>query len=185
LGEAGEVVGAGTPILLLSASGQGQVLRGGLSDVEVVQIQLGDRAEIEFDAHPGKVFAATVSEIAAGSDPMTGTFEVELAVEKGQPSLKNGFFGRARLFPNHAKQMLRIPMSAVVEIRDQQVWVYLPDSAQTGFRPASLRAYVLRDDYLTVPPEQLPGEAWIITEGAAYLKAGSRIQLTQPIAVAK
>ncbi|MEM7658274.1 MAG: efflux RND transporter periplasmic adaptor subunit, partial [Bacteroidota bacterium] len=182
MGEPGEVVGPGTPVLLLSSIGRGQVLRGGLSDVEVVQIQLGDKATISLDAYPGQIFPAKVSEIAAGADPFTGTFEVELALQGNQQALKNGFFGRAEIRPSDSQAMVKIPMTALVEVQGNKARIYLPDSTRTKVRTHDISAYVLRDDYLAVPPSELAGEAWIITEGAAYLKPTSTIHVTDPIA---
>ena len=53
---------AGAPVLILRAAGRGWVLRAGVSDRDVVRVALGDRAQITFDALPGRAFAATVAD---------------------------------------------------------------------------------------------------------------------------
>ena len=53
LAEERELVAAGTPVLVLGAQDQGFVVRTGLADREIVQVKLGDVAQIRLDALPG------------------------------------------------------------------------------------------------------------------------------------
>src|SRR5262245_13448230 len=62
LAEEREVVPAGTPILIVGARERGYVVKAALSDREVVQLKLGDPAEIRMDAYPGQTIAGTISE---------------------------------------------------------------------------------------------------------------------------
>jgi membrane fusion protein, multidrug efflux system len=48
-----EQVPAGQPVLIVSGQKRGYVVRAALSDREVVQLKLGDPAEIHMDAYPG------------------------------------------------------------------------------------------------------------------------------------
>jgi RND family efflux transporter MFP subunit len=83
LAEANEWVQAGQTVLVVGGSGRGWIVRVGLADRDAVRVRLGDSARVEFDAWPGQVFAARVSNIASAADPGTGTFTIELQMEAG------------------------------------------------------------------------------------------------------
>lgn len=176
-GEKGEVVGAGTPILLLSNTGKNQVLRTGLSDVEVVQVSLGDEARVRFDAFPKQDFPARITQIAAGSDPMTGTFEVELQLMSSNKQLKNGFVGKATIFPSSQIAYLQLPMEALVEADEEKAVIFVPDSAFATAQKVEISSYEIRDDYLAIPTTELAPQTPVITEGAKYLGNGVPIRV--------
>ena len=52
LAEERELVAAGTPVLVLGAQDQGFIVRTGLADREIVQVRIGDAAQVRLDALP-------------------------------------------------------------------------------------------------------------------------------------
>ncbi|MEM6337331.1 MAG: efflux RND transporter periplasmic adaptor subunit, partial [Bacteroidota bacterium] len=66
--EEGELVNAGTPVLTFGETGGAWAVRAGLSDRDVVRLQVGDSARVHFDAYPGGPFSARVTEIAGAPD---------------------------------------------------------------------------------------------------------------------
>jgi len=80
--ERNELIAGGMPIFYFAPEGQNWIIRIGVSDRELLQLQLGDTAHVYFDSYPDVIFHAEVSELARGADVMTGTFEVELTLEK-------------------------------------------------------------------------------------------------------
>ena len=54
------------------------VLKANVTDKDIVHLQIGNKATVQFDAYPGQLFKGTISEIAGISDPYTGTFEIEI-----------------------------------------------------------------------------------------------------------
>ncbi|MEM7370060.1 MAG: efflux RND transporter periplasmic adaptor subunit [Bacteroidota bacterium] len=178
-GEKGEVVGPGTPILLLSNTGKNQVLRTGLSDVEVVQLSLGDEAKVQFDALPNENFSARVSQIAAGSDPRTGTFEVELQLRTTNKHLKNGFVGKATILPSNQLAYVQLPIEALVEADADRAVIYVPDSSFETAQRVELTRYDIRDESLAIPATELLPNTPVITEGAKYLEPGASIRIVE------
>src|SRR5690606_10063170 len=67
LAEQRELVAAGEPVLVIGAREAGYVVRAGLSDREIVQVQLGDPAQIRLDALPGTLLHGRLSEVASAA----------------------------------------------------------------------------------------------------------------------
>jgi len=61
LAEPGQTVGPGTPIVVFSADGSGQVVRVGLADRDVVRVRAGDTATVTFGALPGRTWSGHVT----------------------------------------------------------------------------------------------------------------------------
>ena len=98
IANAGQMVGAGAPVIQFASNTRGRVLRTGVPDREAVQISVGDLSEVAFEAVPGKVFKGRVAQVGAVADPRTGLYTVEIALE-GVQSLPSGLVGRAVIAP--------------------------------------------------------------------------------------
>ena len=178
--EKGEVIGPGNPVFFLAATHTAQVVRISLADVDLVKVQMGDRAEVSFDAWPGQIFEARVNEMAAGANPMTGTFDVELKLTKSPQSLRNGFIGKVKVFPSSRMAWVKVPISAVVEADAEMATIYVPNEDGESFEPVYLKHYQIGNGFITVSPDQLDGVSKLITEGARYLKPGAKISIVNP-----
>lgn len=95
---AGQMVGAGTPVIQFASSARGSVLRAGVPDRDAVRLAVGDAAEVAFDAVPGKVYRGKVTQVGAAADPRTGVYVVEIALV-GVQGLPSGLVGRAVIAP--------------------------------------------------------------------------------------
>src|SRR5690554_2305782 len=91
--ENNEMVAPGTPAFVFAPNQGGWVMRAGVTDRDIVRLNLGDSAEVSLDAYPGVVYSAQVNELAARADA-SQTFGVELRIEEkpGLPLLA-GFVG--------------------------------------------------------------------------------------------
>nr|WP_253931576.1 efflux RND transporter periplasmic adaptor subunit [Lewinella sp. W8] len=176
--ERGELVGPGNPVFFLIGEGQrSYVLRVGVADRNVLHLAEGDRAEVRLDAYPEAPIAATVTEIAAAADPRTGTFEVELTLDAQGKTLRNGFIGRASIFPSRQPAHYRLPLDALVEGNGQKVRIFYPDeNGQAASK--EVRVTSLLDQSFVVPASELAGITQVITSGAAYLQEGNALSIT-------
>ncbi len=179
--EEGELVNGGIPVFLFgSASQQGYVMRIGIADKDIVRIQYGDSAQIEFDAYPHQKFAAHVSEVAETSDPATGAFEIELTLGHTDRIIKNGFIGRVKVFPSVQDPYYRIAMSALVSGKNNNARIFvLNDSSETVSSIEIMPAHI-DDGFFTVRANELKS-VHIITEGAAYINDGQRVSVINQI----
>lgn len=185
LAEPRELVQAGAPVLVVSASGSGTVLDVGLADRDALRVAVGDRAEVRFDALPGRDFPARVQEIARASDPRTGTWRCQLAVDTANAELPafSGLIGRARIVPARSLASSRsyLPIAALVEGDQAKARLYLFDAATGTVKGVEQRVAFISGREVALD-EALPDGSQVVTEGAAYLRDGEAVQVIREAA---
>ena len=79
----GEVVGSGMPVVTFGDFGGWLVKTTDLTELDVVDLKVGDPVEIQIDAIPGEVLMGTVSNVATTSQLTRGdvTYEVTIALD--------------------------------------------------------------------------------------------------------
>ncbi|MBU2038769.1 MAG: efflux RND transporter periplasmic adaptor subunit [Gammaproteobacteria bacterium] len=118
--EANEMVSNGKPVFLFAARTSGWVLRAGVTDKDIVRLRLQDHAEVTFDAYPGEIFQAELSELAGRADA-SQTFEIELRVSaKPEQPLLAGFVGHAVIMPAQTRPAVLLPVGAMVRTYNKQ-----------------------------------------------------------------
>lgn len=178
LAEPGELIGPGTPVLFSRSEGEAAlVLKVGLADRDIVRVSLGDSARVTFDAWPEETFTGLVRDIAPQADPMTGTFEVEIAVQSGSFPLRAGFIGQVQLFPRHNQSYFKIPMEAIVEADDRQVRVFMADTQAKTAREMVLPLSQIGDDFVFIDTASIPQNWPLILAGSAYLSENAPISI--------
>jgi len=177
--EPSELVSPGIPIYALGGTGNKSAykLEAGLADRDIVEVQMGDSASIHIDAYPDTSFAALVTEIAQAADPRTGVFGIELTLAPTSFELKNGFVGKASIFPSTQQPYYIIPMSALIEGNEREARVFVPGKDSAIAQSISVKPHYIGDDYFTVLQKDWKGGLEVITEGAAYLSEGSSFQI--------
>ncbi len=170
--EAGELINPGTPVFTLETNA-GKVIRVTLSDRDVVKVSLGDPAEVQMDAYPNVPFEATISKIAANGHPVTGTFEVELAISQNPRTLRSGFFARAKILPTTVQPYFKVPIQAIRQVVGEEVVVFEPVKDKVSAR--QLKPEVIGDDFFTVTASDTESMS-VLTEGADYLRVGDSFE---------
>ena len=90
-----------------------------IPEAEVRAAQVGTRAEIQFDALPGKDFPAAVSRTAGSLDPTMRTMRVEIDVENPALLIYPGMFARVTLAVDPHPAALVLPADAVTLQQDR------------------------------------------------------------------
>jgi len=176
--EPGELVSPGMPILFSSNQGKGNfVLKIGLSDKDLVRIQLGDSASVVLDALPSQPFPARVAAIAAQASQTTGTFEVELELKAPGSPLRNGFVGMAEIFPADNRYYYQVPLNAVVEAEGDEATIYMADMVAGEARQHTVSFSAIGDDFILVDTATYALDQPIITAGAGFLFPNAKINL--------
>lgn len=125
LAEPGQVVGAGTPVLVLGEAMSGMVLRLAVPDRDAARLRAGTPVQVNIGALGEGTLTGRIIEIAGRADPATGTFLVEV----GLPSdarLRSGQVGSAQmLVEGAASTALAVPPQAVFSARAGQGFVYV------------------------------------------------------------
>ncbi len=176
--EPGELVAPGQPVLTVSSAARGQVVRLGLADRDVVQLQRGDEARVEFDAVPGQSFEGRVSEIGAAADARTGTYTVEVALA-GARALPSGLIGRVEVRPARPERLRLVPVEAIAEADGDTGSVYAlrPDGRTVARVPVSIAFIEGERVAVRGGPDELPAGARVVTSGVAYVEDGGRVQV--------
>ncbi len=177
--EENEMAPAGTPIFLLASTDGEQVVRVGVSDSEIIRLKLGDRATVHFDAYPEKKFEAKVTEIAGTADLATGTFEIEVSLNRMTLKLKNGFVGKVRIFPASQKPYYKVPYSALVEGTDNKAVIYLPIFKDSTARRMEVKVAHIDDEFFAVNAARGKLPSKVISEGAHYLDDKSKFYIVK------
>lgn len=174
-----ELVPAGQAIVVIGARDRGYIVRAALSDREVVQLKLGDPAQIIMDAYPGRTIEGTVSEIANAADEKSGMFPVEIRFGSTPVPLASGLVAKLRVHPASAREaaLTYVPISSVVEgDRDRaSVFVMVGDRVKRR----EVQVAFIDPAGVAVSAGLQPGEK-VVTEGSLYLQDDERVEVEAP-----
>jgi len=176
--ESGQVVGSGTPVMVLRTERRGLVLRAAAADRDAVRIKEGERATITFDAFPGDQFAGTVERIGVAASPATGTYEVEIAVAPSQRRFVSGLIGQARMFPRAATSLVFIPAEALIEVDGPNAAIFVIDADGMTVRRRRVRVEFLDGAYAALLG-RMDSTEQVVTAGATRLTDGTKVSITR------
>jgi RND family efflux transporter MFP subunit len=176
-----ELVAAGAPVLIIGAQDRGYVVKTGLADREIVQLKLGDPAEIRMDAWPGRALPGTVSEISRSADERTGMFPVEIKVDSAPDPLASGLVAKVLIHPatSRAGTLTYVPIAALVEGNADRAFVFVVDGEHVRRQAVRIAFFAGESVALLEEPALAPGTR-VVTEGALYLADGERIRVVAP-----
>lgn len=175
--ENNELVGPETPVFVISNLSKGYVFRVGLTDKQVVRVNLGDTATLKLDAYSDIDFEATVSEIGVAANRQTGLFEVELTLTPNGLNLFSGFIGNVSITPQFKQRLAFLPMESIVTAHDKSVTIYVVDNAGNVEQREVELAFVANERFAV--KEGIASGEKVITEGAAF------VRLEEPVAFAQ
>jgi RND family efflux transporter MFP subunit len=170
------MVTAGTPVLLIGSRDRGYVVRAALADREVVQLQMGDPAEIRMDAYPGQSISGTLKMIAGAADEKSGMFPIEVRFDSLPVVLSSGLVAKINLYPasSRANTLTHVPISSIVEGDGDRASVFIVKGDRVERRPVRI-AFIAPSDVALASGVQ-PGEH-VVTDGALYLEDKERIEI--------
>jgi multidrug efflux system membrane fusion protein len=176
LAEDRELASAGQTVLILGTKDRGYVVRAALSDREVVQLKLGDPAEIRMDAYPRQTIAGTLAEVAGASDPRSGMFPIEVRFDSVPVTLASGLVAKLNLHPasSRVRQLTYVPIAAVVEGNGDRASVFVIEGDRVKRRP--IRVAFIAPTAVAIDEGVQPGER-VVTDGSLYLEDGERIEV--------
>ena len=90
-----------------------------VAEADVLNVALGQRADVTLEALPGKKFTGKVVEIGASALPVTGTaaareFRVVVRLDAPDAGLRPGLTGDAEIVTSERTNVLTVPLQAVV-----------------------------------------------------------------------
>lgn len=180
LAQARETVAPGAPVLALGSADAGYVLKASLADRDIVQLALGDVADVRFDALPGEQMQATVTRLPAAADARTGMFDIELALPAGDTRLRSGLVARLALTPASASaaERVQVPIAAILEGEHQRASVFVFDAATSSVHRQPVEVAFIDGDRVALT-SGLQAGALVVTDGAAYVEDGKKVRLVK------
>ena len=127
LADAGQVVAAGTPVLVVGEASGGRVMRLPLADRDAARLRVGAPATVRLAAIEGEL-TGSVIEIGGRAERATGTFVVEIGLPD-DPRLRAGQIGTVSIVASSPGTLsLLVPPAAVFAPRAGQAFVYVADA---------------------------------------------------------
>ena len=175
--EAGEQVGPGTGVYAMSGGSAGLVLRVGVVDRDLVDLNLGDAAKVTLDALPNEELDASVSEIARVPSPTSGTYEIELRLTKADPRLVSGMTAKAEIARRPGPALPVVPLAALIDANGASAALYTLAPLGAGFtvQRTSIEIAELVGERVAVRAG-LSGSEQILSEGAAFVEPGRSVR---------
>lgn len=171
----GQLVAAGTPIFQTNGAGSSAwLLKAGIGDMEWSTVQVGDEALISSDVTEGRKLKGKVVRKSEGTDPYTGSFTVEIALDKNEKArLASGMFGTAEIKASSPSSLWTIPYEAILDGNANEGFVFVTDDNRTAKKVEIHITSIEKNNVLV--SSGLEGHQTLITSGNAYLTDGSEI----------
>lgn len=163
-----ELINPGVPVFIISTPGKGWVLRVGLADKDVVLLQNGNAASVNFAAYPSVTFPAVISEIAATATPGTGTYETELIVNPMGKNFVTGLVGKASIVPSQAYQYKLVPIESLLEADGAHGIVYVLQKDGKHVVKKKVTIAFIHGGQVALMDGVEAGDQ-VVTEGASYV----------------
>ncbi len=173
-----EQIASGTTVIVMAGYEKGWIVRAGLADRDIMRIQTGDSAKIEFDALPGNPVTGNVAEIGAAPNPMNGTYEVEIRVDHPSERLVTGLIGKITITPATTKQMSLVPIEALVEANGTSGFVFAPAFDEKTAMKVPVTVAYIQEGKVSIQGD-LPGISEVITAGATKLTDGAFVSVVK------
>ena len=173
--DAAQIVGEGTPVIVIGDDSSGYVLRVPLNDRDVGKIGRGSPATVRLDGLGGESFSGSVIEIGGRSDRSTGSFTVEIALPT-DPRLRSGLIGFAKVTATApmGPQHIIIPAGALLAARAGEGFVYVVNESDKRVRLRKVMLAETTDGGVVVTSGITAGE-WVAIASLDRLKDGQAI----------
>ncbi len=112
--ETGDVVANQTRLFEI-ADVSTMVVRVGVSELDVVELSIGDPVDVGLDAYPGNALSGQIRRVFPAADPATRLVPVEVALDEASARLaRPGFLARVTFSLNAREDVLLLPANALV-----------------------------------------------------------------------
>ena len=173
LADAGQVVAAGTPVLVVGEASGGRVIRLPLADRDAARLLVGAPATVRLAAIEGEL-TGSVIEIGGRAERATGTFVVEIGLPD-DPRLRAGQIGTVSIVASSPGTLsLLVPPAAVFAPRAGQAFVYVADADGKRVKLRRVTISEASDTAIQVTGGLQSGE-WVATSRLDRLSDGMAI----------
>lgn len=173
LADAGEMIAAGMPVVVLMKLNPARV-RVGVPEAEIGKVRIGQAARVRVPSLGGREFAARVELVGYAAEPQSRTFPVRLLAPNPGLALRAGMIAEAEIETGLRVAVRTAPADAVW--RDPQgathVFVYSPQSGRVHARRVRTGRGVGREVEIA---EGLSEAELVVVGGQHKVKDGMRV----------
>lgn len=178
----GSTVSPGVPVATVSKMDNLRI-QTFVAERFISKMKIGIDAIIRFEAFPGELFYASVSELSPVVDPFTRTMEVNLDFKRRYDKIKAGMFAEVKIITEKKKNIIKIPADCLVKRYGGYFVFVIKDSEYVEQR--AVTTGILIDNKLEIIKGLKPGEE-IVIRGQTLLEDNAKIKIieqVEPLAV--
>ena len=173
---AGSMVGTGSPVARIARIDELEI-RTAVAERFVSRMSPGMTAEVRFDAFPGELFSARVTEISPVLETQTRTLGLKLALTRRDARVKPGMFARIRLITQKREGVVVVPSATIVRrMGETFVFVLSDDGGHVERRPVS--AGIEIDGRAEIVEGLSAGEE-VVYQGQTLLEDGAMVRVIE------
>jgi RND family efflux transporter MFP subunit len=170
--ELGELVSPGMPVATVVNINQIKI-EIGLSEMDVVKVEKGQKVRIMADIYPHQEFWGKVSAVGMKADQQTRTFPIEIKASNPEGKLKPGMVARIQIECKTLPDIVLVPQASVLYDSNQS-FVFVVNGDIAYKRVISLGSR--QDDEFVVLKGLEDGEN-LVVEGQNLLEEGTKIEI--------
>lgn len=169
---AGQVVGAGQPVLHLAQSGEKEILVH-LPEAELARFRSSPNFTVSLNALPDKDYQGTLRELAGAADSATRTYAARITVNDADAAMQLGMSATVRM-QSAGDTAIRLPLSAMIG-RDGKSLVWQVDEA--GIVHATpIDVAAIEGNRVRIASGLSSGNT-VVVAGAHLLRDGEKVKL--------
>lgn len=178
----GEQVGAGMPVFTLMDLHPIEA-KVGVPERDVEGVRVGQTAEVQVPALPGRTFTGRVSLVGVAADPAARTYTVKIVLPNPGGVLRHGMVAESHIRLDQKVAAVTLPGDAIVNDPNGATLVYV-------YFPAEKRVYSRRVTVGDVHGREveirdgLAGDEWVVIAGQNRVRDGSLVATAGPPAPA-
>ena len=174
--EAGQVVGAGQPVVSVAADGEREVAIS-IPESRVEELRQAHALQVAVWAYPGQHWRGTLRELAPDTDSVTRTYSARIRIEQPDPALLRLGMTASVLAPDvDGKSAIRLPLTAIVD-RDGKRLVWLVDSKSLRVATREVQLGAAQGDSVLVTAGLSGGET-VVSAGVHLLQPNQLVRLS-------
>lgn len=132
--EAGDIVAPQTRLFIIGDLST-PVVRVSVSELDVVELRPGDRAEVMLDAYPGRILEGRIRRVFPAADPASRLVPVEVALSASDANIaRPGFLARVSFALGARRDTRLVPAGAVVGDAGAEA-VFVVEESRASRRP--------------------------------------------------
>jgi RND family efflux transporter MFP subunit len=177
--EAGQVVAAGTPVILLAEGGESEVALS-VPEQDVIHLTIGQPADLTLWADQAIKAKGTIREIAGQADAGSRTYGVRIAIADQPAAIRLGMTVTATVSLGSGTPFISLPLNALTDI-DGRKAVYVVDRTTSKATPRLIETGGVTADTVKVVGGLKPGDV-VVTGGVQFLVDGMDVRLPKAVA---